>query len=122
MPRGRGRNRQSTPDSSVERSHSQKPIQRYHGKLEPFTPNTNLAVRLELLDNFCDWNNVKSLDTKKQVLLNHLSLEAYSILHTNLLPNKPKDKSFQELLKLMKFHFEPPTLKFTRIQNKSSVP
>lgn len=80
----------------------------------------SLSIWLELWENFCDLNEVTSADGKKRVLLNYLSLPAYNVLRTSILPEKPKDKCLDDLLGLLQKNFEPTSIRFSAINKYES--
>lgn len=53
--------------------------------------------------------------SKHKVLLNYLSLEVYSELRTQLLPEKPSSKSFDQLVTLLQETYEPNKILFSDI-------
>lgn len=73
----------------------------YVGTLKPFETKVSLSTWLEMLENFCDLNEITEAYSKRKVLLNYLSLDVYSELRTQLLPEKPSSKSFDQLVTLL---------------------
>ena len=93
----------------------------YIGNLSAYEPETtSLSVWLELLENFCDLNEITSTSSKCKLLLNYLSVPVYTDLRTQLLPVKPKEKTFDELVTLLRSTYEPTKLLFSDIQKFES--
>ena len=64
--------------------------------------------KLTLLDDDSNGAEVTSRDTKRRaVFISQLGAEAYSTLRNLVAPNKPTDKTYEELAKLMTDHYCP---------------
>lgn len=68
----------------------------YVGTLTPFETKVSLSVRLEMMENFCDLNGITESLNKRKAFLNYLSVDMYSAVRTQLLPEKLANKSFDE--------------------------
>ncbi|XP_053686504.1 uncharacterized protein K02A2.6-like [Sabethes cyaneus] len=55
-------------------------------------------------------SNVVADAMKKAVLINHLSSRTYKLLRDLCTPDQPKDKTYDELCKLLTTHFTPPVV------------
>lgn len=77
------------------------PFQPFKKGAESFT------TYLQRLDNYCSLNDTPE-DKKILVLLNCLSPEDYELLVRLTLPKSPKEKTFQELVKLLTEQKDPP--------------
>ena len=77
------------------------------GHISEFHPdNETISAYLERLDMFLQANDVKA-EKKVPVLLSVIGPKAYSLLRSLTTPDVPKDKSFAELAKILKAHYEP---------------
>ena len=61
----------------------------------------------EILEQFLAANEIDNADRQKAIVISVVGASTYSLMHNLLSPDKPKDKSFQELVLLMKNHFDP---------------
>ena len=79
----------------------------YFGHIETFDPDVdNWTVYLECLEQFFAANSVT--DKKKvSVLLTSLGKKGYSLLRNLVVPAKPADKGYDDLVRVMKEHFTP---------------
>nr|XP_018901891.1 PREDICTED: uncharacterized protein LOC109033644 [Bemisia tabaci] len=87
----------------------------YVGTLKPFEAKVSRSTWLEMLENFCDLNEITEASSKRKVLLNYLSFDVYSELRTQLLPEKPSSKSFDQLVILLQETYEPNKILFSDI-------
>ena len=80
------------------------------GRLQEFDPRVdNMSTYLERLELYFDANAVEAA-RKVPVLLTVIGARAYDTLRSLLAPTKPQDKSFTELLAILKEHFDPKPL------------
>lgn len=78
------------------------------GTLAAFDPkNQTWDEYTEILEQFFEANEINERDRKKAILISVVGASTYSLMRNLLSPDKPKDKSFQELVALMKNHFDP---------------
>ena len=80
------------------------------GSLGEFDPKTdNISFYLERLQLYFEANTVEE-DRKVAVLLIVVGARTYETLRSLLAPTLPRDKSFEELLGVLKKHFDPQPL------------
>lgn len=80
------------------------------GRLQEFDPRVdNMSTYLERLELYFDANAVEA-SRKVSVLLTIIGAKAYDTLRSLLAPTLPRDKSFPELLLILKQHFDPKPL------------
>ena len=80
------------------------------GQLEPFKAEVeSFASYKERFELYIQANSVAA-DKKVSVFLSVIGLEAYTLLHNLCSPQKPQEKSYDALVKLIKDHFEPEPL------------
>ena len=83
---------------------AQRPIL---GAMDSFNPDTDdWSAYIERLDSFFLANEIKD-DKKVAVLLTVLRAKAYSLLRTIIAPEKPTEKTYQQLLDAMKSYVDP---------------
>lgn len=80
------------------------------GKLDEFDPaNETVTAYIERAELFLVANSVA--DKKKvAVFLSVLGSKTYSRLRNLMMPDNPKDKSFDEIVEKLKEHYEPKVL------------
>ena len=61
----------------------------------------------ERLQQYFVTNDVEAVDKQKSILLSVCGAQTYQLLKNLLAPEKPSDKSFVELVQLMKDHLQP---------------
>lgn len=64
-------------------------------------------IYAETIDNYCEANAITDPSRKRAILLTVIGRDAYTILRSILSPAVPKDKSYDELIKILKSHFMP---------------
>ena len=62
---------------------------------------------MERLDHFFEANEVADVDKKRAILLTVIGPSAYKLLRNLLAPAKPKDKTYTELVGILKEHYSP---------------
>ncbi len=67
-------------------------------------PNVSHCERLE---NFFNSNGHTNDEKKKAILLSSIGPSAYKLLRSLVSPHKPGDKTYQELVEIMKMHHNP---------------
>ncbi|XP_030580469.1 uncharacterized protein K02A2.6-like [Archocentrus centrarchus] len=78
------------------------------GTLAPYDPKSQTWDEYsEILEQFFAANGITNADRQKAILISVVGASTYSLMRNLLSPAKPKDKTFQELVTLMKNHFEP---------------
>ena len=79
-----------------------------HGKLEKFNAGVdNVEDYKERFLLFCAANGLEDADKLKAVFLTCVGTATYTLLKNLVRPEKPQDKSLDELFKLLKSHFQP---------------
>ncbi|XP_041651122.1 uncharacterized protein K02A2.6-like [Cheilinus undulatus] len=61
----------------------------------------------EILDQFYAANQIDDGDRQRAILISVVGASTYSLMRNLLSPEKPKDKSYQQLVLLLKNHFDP---------------
>ncbi|RXN15416.1 putative protein K02A2.6-like protein [Labeo rohita] len=61
----------------------------------------------EVLSNFFEANEIEDAAKKRAILLSLVSSQTYSLMRNLLSPDKPGDKSFSELVELLRNHYNP---------------
>lgn len=56
-------------------------------------------------------NNIKEAKRKRAVLLSGMRAQTYDLMRNLLSPSKPGDRSYEDLVKLLKDYFQPKTIK-----------
>ena len=80
------------------------------GRMQEFEPDTeSISAYLERLQMFFEANDIAA-EKKVSVLLTVIGRQNFSLLRNLVAPESPKDKSFDDLTKLLKSHFEPKKL------------
>ena len=62
---------------------------------------------VERLNHFFVANAVEDEDRKRAILLNVMGIKSYNLLEDLLSPSKPTDKSFKDLVQVLKKHYGP---------------
>ena len=62
---------------------------------------------MERLDHFFEVNKVANVDKKRAILLAVITPRTYKLLRNLLAPGKPKDKTYTELVGILKEHHSP---------------
>ena len=81
-----------------------------YGKLEEFDPASgeDWIQYIERMEYYFLANEITSTEQRQAVLLSAMGAKAYKILRNLITPATPSDKSFKELVDVMKKHFCPP--------------
>ncbi|XP_023204972.1 uncharacterized protein K02A2.6-like [Xiphophorus maculatus] len=96
------------------------------GKIDDFRPEVEpWTAYIERLEQYLEANDV---DKEKHVavLLSVMGAKAYGLLRNLVQPEKPKDKTFGEIVDILKEHYEPKTIlvaerfRFNRCNQKTS--
>ncbi|XP_072304768.1 uncharacterized protein [Eucyclogobius newberryi] len=61
----------------------------------------------EIMEQFFEANEIDNGDKQRAILLSVVGASTYSLMRNLLSPEKPKDKTYQQLVLLMKNHFDP---------------
>ena len=79
------------------------------GTLGPFDPDSeDWTCYCERLEQFVGVNGIDNADKKRAVLLSSCGSAVYQVIRNLVAPEKPADKSFSELVKLVRDHYCPP--------------
>ena len=80
------------------------------GKLEEFdtTAGEDWIQYVERMEYYFQANGITEEGTKRAVLISAMGGKAYKLMRNLISPAKPKDKSFEQLVEIMKKHFCPP--------------
>ena len=82
----------------------------YIGQVEPFEPGTDdWQLYTERLEQFFAANEIPD-GKKKAVFLTVIGTKAYSLLRNLLAPTKPDERSYSQLVEVMKQHLDPKPL------------
>ena len=77
------------------------------GRMQEFEPDTeSISAYLERLQMFFEANDIAA-EKKVSVLLTVIGKHNFSLLRNLVASESPKDKSFDDLTKILKSHFEP---------------
>ncbi|XP_036071205.1 uncharacterized protein LOC118597883 [Oryzias melastigma] len=68
----------------------------------------------EILDHFFVANGINDADKKRAVLLSSVGAQTYALMRNLLSPVKPGERSYQELVNLLKDHFHPKPSEITQ--------
>ena len=84
----------------------------YHGTLvgstAPFDSETQTWEEYcEVLHHFFEANEITDASRQKAILLSSVGSQTYSLARNLVSPAKPGDKTFAELVKILKEHFNP---------------
>lgn len=78
------------------------------GTLAAFDPkNQTWDEYTEILEQFFMANGIDQAEKQRAILISVVGAATYSLMRNLLSPAKPKDKTFQELVLLMKNHYDP---------------
>lgn len=61
----------------------------------------------EIMEQFFVANNIDDGDRQRAILISVVGTSTYSLMRNLLSPDKPKDKTYTELVRLLKDHFDP---------------
>ena len=79
------------------------------GKIDPFNP-TNGEVwtdYVERLEYYFLANGITVADKKRAVLISIMGSDAYRLLRSLISPSKPSEKSFAQIVEVLKDHYNP---------------
>lgn len=80
------------------------------GAVAPFDSDSQMwEEHCEVLDHLFVANDIKEAERKRAVLLSSVGAQTYALMRNLLSPNKPGDRTYEELVKLLKDHFQPKT-------------
>lgn len=78
------------------------------GSVTPFdSKSQSWEEYCEVLNHFFVANDVESTEKKRAILLSCVGAQTYTLMRNLLSPDKPGAKSFEELVSLLKNHFNP---------------
>lgn len=78
------------------------------GSLPPFDAKVQAWEEYcEIMEHFFTANDITEGDKKKSILLSVVGAQTYSLMRNLLSPEKPGDKTFAQLVTLLKNHFNP---------------
>ncbi|XP_068218294.1 uncharacterized protein [Palaemon carinicauda] len=78
----------------------------YLGNITEYQTEEDFDDYIERFDQFCLVNDIED-DRKKTLFLTVVGPKTYGLIKTLLAPNKPAEKTFQELTKLISEHLTP---------------
>ena len=79
-----------------------------HGKIGEFSSQREDWLGYsERLEEYFIANDIESSDKKKAILLSVVGAETYQLIRSLVAPAKPKEKTFDELVKLVQEHHQP---------------
>ncbi len=61
----------------------------------------------EIMEQFFAANEIEDADRQRAILISVVGASTYSLMRNLLRPEKPKDKTYPELVSLLKNHFDP---------------
>ena len=80
----------------------------HHGRLNEFdVENETVTAYLERVELYFDANDVAD-DKKVPVLLSNIGAKTYGLLRSLVAPKAPKEKTLDEIRKLLKSHLSQP--------------
>ena len=74
------------------------------GKVEEFQENDNWIEYAERLEDYFTANEITDNGKKRAVLLSSCGAKTYKLIRNLVAPGKPTDKSFAELVNIVKNH------------------
>ena len=78
------------------------------GSTAPFDSETQTWEEYcEVLHHFFEANEITDASRQKAILLSSVGSQTYSLARNLVSPAKPGDKTFAELVKILKEHFNP---------------
>lgn len=78
------------------------------GTLAPFdAKNQKWEEYCEVLEQFFEANEIENGDRQRAILISVVGSSTYSLMKNLLSPDKPKDKTYTQLVELLKNHFDP---------------
>ena len=93
-----------------------------HGQLSEYQESEGWDSYSERLDFYFAANDIKDADKKKAVFLSACGANTYKLLRNLVTPNKPNDKTFDELIEVLRKHYSPkPNIIVCRFRFNTSV-
>lgn len=92
-----------------------KDIMRFIGKVEEFQEHDIWIEYTESLDQYFLANGITDYGKKWTVLLRSCGAKTYKFMRSLVSPGKPSDKSFAELVNIVKNHLNPRPLQLTTV-------
>ena len=90
------------------RGRDSKPEMPTYGKIGEYEPDSeDWSQYVERLENFLVANNITSAEKKQATFLAVIGPSAYRILRSLVAPEKPNEKSYTDLKKLLSDHYCP---------------
>ena len=80
------------------------------GKVEEFQENDNWIKHMKWLEHYFTANEITDNRKKRAVLLSSCGAKTYKLIRNLVAPGKPTDKSFAELVNIVKNHLNPQPL------------
>ena len=77
------------------------------GKVEEFQENDNWIEYTERLEHYFTANEITDAGKKRAVLLSSCGAKTYKLIRNLVSPGKPTDKTFAELVNIVKNHLNP---------------
>ena len=82
-----------------------------HGFIREYNPDEeDWTSYKECLHEYFIANDAKTAEKKKAILLSVVGASTYQLIRNLSAPDKPSEKSFDELATLVKSHYKPETL------------
>ena len=79
-----------------------------HGQIGEFNSQQELWISYaERLEEYFIANEIESANRKKAILLSVVGAETYQLIRSLVAPAKPKEKSFEDLVKVVQEHHQP---------------
>lgn len=72
------------------------------GSINQFNPTDDFSVYIERFDQYCTANKIEDNKIKVAMLISLMSTEVYKTLRDWCFPSNPKEKSMEELKKILK--------------------
>ena len=91
------------------------------GKVEEFQENDNWIEYAERLEHYFTANEITDNGKKRAVLLSSCGAKTYKLIRNLVAPGKPTDKSFAELINIVKNHLNPRPSSMCIVSNSTAV-
>ncbi|VDI55683.1 Hypothetical predicted protein [Mytilus galloprovincialis] len=78
-----------------------------YGRIEEFNDKGDWIEYTERLDHYFEANEINNADKKRAILLSACGQRTYKLIRTLCAPTKPKDKTFKDIVDLVKTHQHP---------------
>jgi len=80
-----------------------------HGRLREFNAaSENWSEYVERLEQYCIANDIEDAGKKRAILLSVVGATTYHLMRSLTAPTLPSEKTYAELVELMKKHHDPP--------------